>query len=74
MSENQNQGQKNDLVFVGYLLALGSIFCFPPVLAVAGIVCGIINMRRGSWGHGLAQILLSIVCGTVGTVLGILLV
>jgi hypothetical protein len=57
---------------VGYVCAALSILFFPIILAPAALGCGIYNSKKGRSGHGLAQIILSIVCGLTGMVLGAL--
>jgi hypothetical protein len=58
------------LIGAGYICGGLSLVVLPPALALAGIVCGIINLTKGSTGHGLAQIIISVTCGIFGMIIG----
>jgi hypothetical protein len=57
-------------VVAGYVCAGLSLIIFPIGLGIAGLVLGIINVTKGRTGHGIAQIILSVVLGTIGALLG----
>lgn len=58
------------LIVAGYICSILALLCFPPVLGLAGFVIGIVNLTKGSTGHGVAQIVLAVVCGGIGMVVG----
>ena len=64
--------QNNQLVIAGYIIVFMSLFIFPVLLMISGIVIGIINISKNAVGHGIVQIILSVVCGLVGAFVGIL--
>lgn len=58
------------LIAAGYACALVSLLFCPPFFGVAGLVIGIINLTRGAVGHGIAQIVLSLVFTALGMLAG----
>ena len=58
------------LIASGYICGLLSILFCPPALGLAGFVIGIVNLTKGSVGHGIAQIIISVTCGVFGMILG----
>ena len=58
------------LIASGYICGLLSILFCPPALGLAGFVIGIVNLTKGSVGHGIAQIIISVTCGVLGMILG----
>ena len=62
--------EPNSMLWVGYLFAIGSLFVFPPGFGLAGFVVGVINITRQHNGHGIAQIILSVIFGTIGMMWG----
>jgi hypothetical protein len=44
--------------------------CFPPALGLAGLICGIFCLVRGSTVNGIVIVILSLVCATVGMIVG----
>lgn len=58
------------VVVGGYVCSLLALMFFPPFLALAGFVCGIVALARGKVGHGIAILLLSLVCGFLGMAIG----
>ena len=64
--------QNNELVIVGYIAVFLSFFIFPIFFMLVGIILGIVNLTKGAIGHGITQIILSLVFGILGTLLGIL--
>lgn len=59
------------LITAGYIFAFLSILFFPIFLAIAGVIVGIVTISKGSTGHGVAHIILSIFFGIIGTIAGI---
>lgn len=57
----------------GYVFCVVSILFLPVVFAPAAFGIGIYNAVKGRVGHGIAQIILSIMCGLVGMILGVLI-
>ena len=63
-------GSSKRLIRSGYIcMAVSLLFC-PPLFALAAFIIGIINCTKGETGHGIAQIIGSLVCGGIGMVLG----
>ena len=62
----------NELIIVGYIAIFLSIFIFPIFFMLIGIILGVVNLTRGSIGHGILQIILSIIFGILGAFIGIL--
>jgi len=54
----------------GYVCSLLALLFFPPFLALAGFICGIVALAKGKVGHGIAILLLSLVCGFLGMAIG----
>ncbi len=64
--------QNNELVVIGYIVVFLSLFIFPIFLMLIGLIIGIINITKGATGHGVLQIVLSLIFGISGTFIGIL--
>jgi hypothetical protein len=64
--------KNNELVITGYITVFLSLFIFPIFLMIIGIILGIINISKGDTLHGILQIALSLIFGTLGTFLGFL--
>ena len=64
--------ENNRLIVAGYIIAVLSLFILPILLMITGIVIGIVNMTKNEVGHGVLQIILSLIFGIIGTFLGIL--
>lgn len=71
MNDNHDRDD-SPLVALGYLFAALSLFLCPPGFAVAGVVCGAVNVSRDRINHGFAQIVLSVSLGGLGMVWGFL--
>jgi len=54
------------LLTAGYMCAFASLGFFPLPLALAGVVIGIMVLSRERLGHGIALIVLSVLCGYIG--------
>lgn len=64
---------KNEsIIWVGYLMAFLSLLIFPFLFMLIGVIIGIVNITKKEVGHGIAQIILSIIFGIIGTFLGVL--
>jgi hypothetical protein len=57
---------------VGYVCAGLSILFLPPLFALIALGCGIYNASKGRSGHGVALIVLAVMCGLTGMALGAL--
>jgi hypothetical protein len=69
-SRAAKQAQGNGLIVAGYVCAAVALLFLPPVFALAAFIIGIINLTRNQIGHGIAQIVLSVICGFFGMVIG----
>lgn len=61
---------ENKLIVPGYIVAFVGLFLLPPICLLIGCIIGIINITRDNVGHGIAQIVLSIICGIMGMAIG----
>ena len=61
----------NGLIITGYILASISLLFYPILFLPAGIIVGIVTISKGSTGHGIAHIVLSLVMGIIGFLLGV---
>jgi endogenous inhibitor of DNA gyrase (YacG/DUF329 family) len=64
--------QNNQLVVAGYIVVFLSLLILPIIFMISGIVIGVINITKGSSGHGILQIILALIFGIIGTFMGIL--
>jgi hypothetical protein len=62
--------QPTSAIYAGYLLCVIALFLFPPILGLAAFVLGIIVIAQGNAGHGVAIILLSVICALAGMFFG----
>ena len=53
--------QNNQLVIAGYIAVILSFIIFPIFFMLIGIILGIINLTKGATGHGILQIILSLI-------------
>jgi hypothetical protein len=58
------------LIRTGYVMAVLSILILPIIFIPAGVAVGIVNISKGETGHGVAQIVLSVFLGLLGTYIG----
>lgn len=56
----------------GYICAVLSLIIFPIPLAIAGVILGIIGINKGDDSHGVAVIIMSLIFGTIGAIVGAL--
>jgi hypothetical protein len=56
-------------VKAGYICCGLSLFIVPLFLGIAAFILGIVNASKGYAGHGVAQIILSIICAYSGVML-----
>lgn len=69
-STHQYEDESKGLIIIGYVFAVVSLLFFPVFFSPAGVVVGIITLTKNKTGHGIAHIILSIVCGIIGAFLG----
>ncbi|PYK98097.1 MAG: hypothetical protein DME19_13875 [Verrucomicrobia bacterium] len=70
MNNQPPQRSGSGLIATGYILALIALVFIPIAFAVGGLVVGIVNITRGSTGHGITQVILSVACGIIGVLVG----
>ena len=70
MSEGQNRST-GGLILAGYICGFLSLLILPIPLGLAGFVIGIVNLVKGSTGHGIAQIIIAPTCGLLGFIIGV---
>jgi len=63
---HEQRGISGGVIATGYLCGFASLFIFPPALALAGIVIGIVCLVRERLGHGIALLIVSTMCGWLG--------
>jgi uncharacterized OB-fold protein len=68
--EKVETSKSQGLIISGYICAILSLFIFPPAFGLAGAVIGIMNLTKGIAGHGICQLILSIVCAIIGMIIG----
>jgi len=59
------------LIAAGYICGGLSLLILPLPLGLAGFVIGVVNLTKGSTGHGIAQIIISATCGLLGMLIGV---
>jgi uncharacterized membrane protein YvbJ len=64
--------QNNQLVIAGYIAVILSFIIFPIFFMLIGIILGIINLTKGATGHGILQIVLSLIFGILGAFIGLI--
>lgn len=64
--------RNTEIIVAGYIVAFLSLFLLPILLMIIDIVLGIINTIKGAVGHGILQILFSLLFGILGTFLSFL--
>ncbi len=64
--------KSSSMIWTGYVMAFLSLLFFPIFFMLFGIVFGIVNITKNEVGHGVAQIILSLIFGISGTFLGLL--
>ena len=62
--------ESNRLIIIGYIVSITPILILPIIFVPIGVVIGIMNIIKGETGHGIAQIVLAIVLGIIGTSIG----
>ncbi|RAR72552.1 zinc ribbon domain-containing protein [Flavobacterium aciduliphilum] len=70
--KSSNTQSDNGMIIAGYIVSFFSLFVFPIVFLIAGVTIGILNISKGEKGHGTAQIVISILFGTIGMFLSFL--
>jgi hypothetical protein len=58
-------------IIASYVCSVLSIFIFPIPLGLAGFALGVYNLTKGAVAHGVCQIIISGLCGCIGTLIGI---
>lgn len=64
------QPHGNGLIVAGYVCSAIALLILPPVFALIAFIIGIVNLTRNQIGHGIAQIVLSLICGFFGMIIG----
>ena len=67
---SQSNMSGKGLISVGYVLSLIALFLFPPAFGLAAFIVAIVNLVQGRIGHGIVQIVLSVVCTVSGMLIG----
>jgi hypothetical protein len=66
-------GGAGKVILAGYICSAISILLAPLLFGIAGLVLGILALRRGATGHGTAIIALSVTCSVSGFLLGMVM-
>lgn len=67
---HEQRGISGGVIATGYVCGFASLFIFPPALALAGIVIGIVCLVRERLGHGIVLLIVSTMCGLLGMSVG----
>ncbi len=54
----------------GYICAAVSLWLLPPVLGLAGIICGVFVIKQQQVNKGAALLIVSFICAVLGMVIG----
>lgn len=54
----------------GYICAVVSLLFLPPLLGLVGIICGVVVIKRQAVNQGVALLIVSFVCATLGMIIG----
>jgi hypothetical protein len=63
---------QNGALVGGYACAVASLIFLPPFLGMAGIICGIVALKRGQTNQGTAVVIVSFLCALIGVFLGVM--
>lgn len=66
MTPSSGKSSSAGFIAAGYICGLLALFVLPPAFALAGVVCGLVNLAKGRTGHGVAQVAIAIGCGALG--------
>lgn len=66
----ENQQSNTSLIVTGYIISILPFLLLPIVFTPAGVIIGIINVSKQEEGHGLMQILISVIAGIAGAYIG----
>jgi hypothetical protein len=67
---HSNKASGVALIVAGYACGIASLFVFPPGLALAAVIIGILNLTRKKIGIGTSQIVIAVTCGFIGMIIG----
>jgi curved DNA-binding protein CbpA len=59
-------------IAAGYICGILALFILPPAFALAGFMIGLVNVSKNRIGHGVAQIVISVSCGILGFLIGMM--
>ncbi|MGA7523477.1 MAG: DUF4352 domain-containing protein [Acidobacteriaceae bacterium] len=68
--DDEREGANSGTILLGYACCVVALFFLPPAFAIAAFIVGIVVLVKGSAGHGVALIVLSVTCGIAGIVIG----
>ena len=60
----------NGILIGGYICAVVSLMFLPPVLGLAGIICGVVAITRQQVNKGVTLLIVSFVCAALGMMIG----
>jgi len=67
---HSNKASGAALIVAGYACGIASLFVFPPGLALAAVIIGILNLTKKKVGIGTSQIVIAVTCGFIGMIVG----
>ena len=60
----------NGVLIAGYICAAVSLLFLPPVLGLAGVVCGVVAIKRQQINQGATLLVVSFACAAIGMLIG----
>lgn len=69
-TDNPSAPSSSGVLISGYICAAVSLLFLPPVLGLAGIICGVVIVKRKQANQGIALLVVSFVCAIIGMVIG----
>ncbi|MEA2512315.1 MAG: hypothetical protein QOJ59_1802 [Thermomicrobiales bacterium] len=73
VSTRTSHGASSWAIKAGYLCAVAAFLLSPLVFAPVGVLIGVFNIVRGRYGHGIAQVFLTVSCAVLAVVVSALL-
>ena len=69
-ADNPAAPSSSGLLIGGYIGAAVSLLFLPPVFGLAGIICGVVLVKRQQTNQGVTLLVVSFVCAVIGMIIG----